>query len=131
MTQRKMSKDRLTIVLRDCRVRLRIGVYPHEKRIPQPILINLEIETKVTHRFEKRADNSLLKTLNYEGVHDFLKNELPKGGPIGLLETAAELIAEYCFKDTKVLAVRIRLEKTKVFSDASGVGIELTRVKKK
>jgi dihydroneopterin aldolase len=44
-----------------------------------------------------------------------------------LVETLAERLAAFCLKDSRVVAVRVRVEKLDVFADAASVGVEIVR----
>ena len=51
------------------------------------------------------------------------------GPHIQLVETLAEKIAVLCFKDERVTAVRVRVDKLDVFEDAESAGIEISRIR--
>jgi dihydroneopterin aldolase len=50
-------------------------------------------------------------------------------GHIHLLETLAEQIINFCFRDIRVQKVRARLEKSGIFPAAAGAGIEVSRTR--
>jgi dihydroneopterin aldolase len=67
--------------------------------------------------------------IDYEPVYNFILNELPAMGHIHLLETLAEQIINFCFRDIRVQKVRARLEKSGIFPAAAGAGIEVSRTR--
>lgn len=119
----------IQVFLRDCRVSLRVGVHAHEKEKPQPVIINVEIEAPLSRHFDDPAEDNLRDVINYETIYDFVYRELPRLGHIPLLETVAEQIIAFCLRDARVLAVRVRLEKPKVFTNTAGAGIEIRRMR--
>ena len=122
--------DRIKVFLHDCETLLRVGVYTQELDAPQPVVINIELETDQTEQFTNKAERALDRVLDYEKLYNFVTIDLPKMGHIYLLESVAEHIAEFCLGDPRVQIARIRLEKTKIFPKAAGAGIEITRFRK-
>ena len=45
------------------------------------------------------------------------------------METLGEKVVDLCFKDERVLAIKLKLEKLEVFKDTKSVGIEIFRKK--
>jgi dihydroneopterin aldolase len=123
-----MSKDKISIFLRDCRVQLPIGIYGHERTKPQPVVVNIEAETTLTHRFDDPAEDTVARTVSYEAIYTFIHDELPKQGHIYLLESAAERIVDFCFRDPRIHTVTVRLEKSGIIADAIP-GISMTRTR--
>ena len=48
-------------------------------------------------------------------------------GHINLVETMAEEIAKFCLSDSRVISVKVRVEKPDIIADAAGVGVEIER----
>jgi dihydroneopterin aldolase len=121
------APDTVRIFVRDCRVDLRIGIYENEMQKLQPVIVNVEIEAVLPHHYQDLSEKKLDRVIDYEPVYDFICEQLPALGHIYLLETAAEQIMNFCFRDIRVQKVRVRLEKTGIFPAAAGAGIEVSR----
>lgn len=120
--------DSIRIFLRDCKTELRVGVYPQEMEKPQPVIVNVEVEAALPHHYQDITERSLDRVIDYDPLHGFICIELPKIGHIPLLETVAEQIITFCFRDPRIQKVRVRLEKPQVFNNASA-GIEISRTR--
>ena len=66
--------------------------------------------------------------VSYEHIVEDIKSILKKGH-IDLLETLGEKIVDLCFKDERVMTIKLKLEKLEVFKETSSVGIEIFRKK--
>ena len=55
--------------------------------------------------------------------------EIVSKGHLKLVETLAELIAESCLQDQRVVTARIRIEKLAALEETSGVGVEIERTR--
>ena len=123
------QEDRVRVFVRECRVDLRVGIYESEAQAPQPVHITVECEGAPPHHYHDRTENRLARVIDYEPLYKFMCEELPKQGHIYLLETAAEQIISFCFRDPRVREVLVRIEKTGVFPHAAGAGVELRRTR--
>lgn len=112
------------ILIRDFMLDASIGIYEHEKKAPQPILVNAEIAVKAGPHPEDEIEH----VLSYEHVVRDI-SALVESRHFNLVETLAEEIASLCLKDPRALAVVVRLEKTECFKNIAGVGIEIARQK--
>ena len=74
-------------------------------------------------------DHKIENFVSYEHIVADIKSILKKGH-IELLESLGEEIVDLCFKDERVLTIKIKLEKLEVFKETSSVGIEIFRKKK-
>ena len=96
-----------------------------KKKTKQKIAISLSLDVNdnisgIEHKIEN--------FVSYEHIVNDIKSILKKGH-VDLLETLGEKIVELCFKDKRVLTIKLKLEKLEVFKDASSVGIEIFRKK--
>ena len=123
------TNDTLRVFIRDCRVRWPVGVYAFEQKGPQEVLANVELETDAPHYYRDPAERTLERVIDYEALYRFLAEEIPSLGHVYLLETLAEQVLAFCFRDVRVKAARVRLEKTEIFPSAAGAGIELYRTR--
>jgi dihydroneopterin aldolase len=111
------------VFVRDLELDALIGVYGHEKGKPQPIRINVDLT--VDEGTVAVADR-LRNVVNYEKVVNAIR-EIIARGHVNLVETLAELVAEACLKDRRVLVARIRIEKLQAIEGARSVGVEIER----
>lgn len=121
--------DTQTTFVRDCRLTLSVGVHEHERKAPQPIVAHVDVETELAETFRDPADGDLSRVVDYGKIHRFLTGEIPAMGHICLLETLADIIIDFCFRDPRVMRVAVRLEKPNALPDAIG-GVELCRTRK-
>lgn len=70
------------------------GVYPHERESGNWFEVDICIETNI---LEGAAEDDLSKTVNYETLYLFVKEEMEK--PSRLLETVAEKIVERVLRE--------------------------------
>ena len=128
MITKPSSSDALRILIRDCLIHMRIGILESEQNRAQPVLVTVECTLSAGRRYyEDIKEKDITQTVDYGPLHDFITHQLPKKGHISLLESAAEQIVYFCFRDPRVESVVVRLEKTDLFADTSGAGIELRR----
>jgi dihydroneopterin aldolase len=120
--------DSVKIFVRDCKTQLRVGIYASEMDEPQPVTISVEAEAAMPHRFQNVQDSSLKNVIDYEPIYNFVVTELPKLGHIPLLETVAEQIIDFCFRDPRIESVRVHAEKTAILhGTVAGISLNRTR----
>ena len=102
-----------------------IGVHRHEQDGTQRVRVNLELQVPET---SQPLDDRLANVLCYEEVIWRLR-KLAASGHVNLVETLAERIAALCLEEELVAAVRVRVDKLDVFSDAASVGVEIERAR--
>jgi len=71
------------------------------------------------------------RVIDYSRLCHFIKNDIPKMGHIYLLESLADAIISYCFTDSRVEKVLVRIDKTGAFSEATSAGIQIIRTRKR
>jgi dihydroneopterin aldolase len=121
-------KDSVTIFVRECKTLLRVGIYASEMDEPQPVTISVEAEAAMPHRFNNLQESSLKNAIDYEPIYNFVVTDLPKLGHIPLLETVAEQIIAFCFRDPRIESVRVRAEKTAILNGTlAGISLYRTR----
>jgi len=130
MPRKFHSKDTIRIFLRDCRVKLRVGIHAPEKKAPQLLIVTVEMEADLTHRYDDPGEHNLDRVIDYQPLYHFIRKKLPKLGHIPLLESVAEQIILFCWRDPRVQKVRVRLEKPDILPAASA-GIDITRSRPK
>lgn len=113
------------IFIRDLRLTMDIGIYPHEKTAPQPVVVNITADVATAADWEADTYDQVVC---YATIADTVRGIAAKGH-IKLAETFAERIAAACLATKGVLAVTVRVEKTGIMPDAAGVGVEIRREK--
>ena len=111
------------VFVRDLEIVASIGVFEHEKRYEQRILLSAELAVRddydgVSDRLEDVLDYSAL----VEGIALLVQQE-----HVNLLETLAERIARHCLSDRRVESVRVRIEKPDALPMCRSVGVEIER----
>lgn len=99
-----------------------IGVHSHERGTDQRVRIDIEL----TVRDDKPLDDNIANVVSYDDVVDGVKAVIA-AGHINLVETLAERIADFCLSDRRVVAARVRVEKSGAIVEAAGVGVEIER----
>ncbi len=121
--------DTISIFIRDCKVDLRVGVFESEMQKTQAVLVNVVMEAGLPYHFRDMSERTLNRIINYGPLYKFISHELATMGHIYLLESYAEKILDYCFRDERVRKVTVRMEKTEIFPSAAGAGVEITRMR--
>ena len=109
----------LDVFVRGLAIEAEIGIYPHERGKPQPLVVDLEVSlapVEVGH---------LAETLNYETLAAAAR-DLAAAGHIDLVETYAQRLAEACLADPRVTSVRVRVEKPQAIPGALASGAAIT-----
>ena len=111
------------VFVRDFEIVASVGVFEHEKRYEQRILLSADLAVRddydgVSDRLEDVLDYSTL----VEGIALLVQQE-----HVNLLETLAERIAGHCLADQRVESVRIRIEKPDALPMCRSVGVEIER----
>jgi dihydroneopterin aldolase len=112
------------VFVRALEVQAEIGVYPHERGVRQPLMVDIEVEV------EARGWRHLAETVNYEvlAAHALA---LAEAGHIGLVETYAQRLAEACVAEPRVLSARVRVEKPRALAlHGAFAGVEILAVRR-
>jgi dihydroneopterin aldolase len=111
------------VFVRDFEIVASVGVFEHEKRYEQRILLSADLLVRddydgVSDRLEEVLDYSKL----VEGIALLVQSE-----HVNLIETLAERIARHCLADQRVESVSVRIEKPDALPMCRSVGIEIER----
>jgi dihydroneopterin aldolase len=109
------------VFIRNLELLARIGIHGHEQGMPQPVRVNVELETRAVAR-EDRLD----EVVDYEAVAQEIK-AIVAAGHINLAETLAERIAASCLENRRVSRVRVKVEKLHALPGAEAAGVEVER----
>lgn len=121
--QHAQARSQRRVLIEDLELVASVGVYEHEKRKLQRLLISMELD--VADDYDGVSDQ-LCDVYDYDLAIRAAQTVVSRGHT-NLLETLAERIAAACLADSRVLAVRIRLVKPDIEAPCDGVGIEIRR----
>jgi 7,8-dihydroneopterin aldolase/epimerase/oxygenase len=102
-----------------------IGVYEHEHRDRQPVVVSLSIE--VVDAYDGGSDK-LIDVYDYDIAIRAIRSTV-ESGHYNLIETLAEWIAAEILTDQRVTSIRVRIEKPAVLTACKSLGIEIERSK--
>ena len=111
------------VFVRDLEIVASVGVFEHEKRYEQRIIISADLHVRDDY---DGVSDRLADVLDYSKVVDGIAR-LVQSEHVNLIETLAERIADQCLADRRVEHVRLRIEKPDVMQSCRSVGIEIER----
>ena len=111
------------IFIEALRVETVIGVYDWERRIRQPVVIDLEMGTDIARA---AASDDVADALDYKAVSKRVQQFVGESS-FFLVETLTERIATLVLDEFSVPWVRVRLNKVGALRGAAGVGIVVER----
>lgn len=111
------------IFISDLRIETVIGIYDWERKIRQPVNIDLEMATDISRA---AASDAIEDTLDYKGVAKRLISFVGES-QFQLVETLAERVAGIVLDEFNVPWVRVRLSKPGALRGSRDVGVEIVR----
>ena len=125
IVEKKISDDTVKkIVIKDLILNKIFGFYPNEKTKPQRLKFNIKLELVTNLKFN---DQDLQSILDYDQIINTINNILDK--KINFLETLADQIIEELFKNSKIAAIELKIEKLDILKNAASAGIEINKRK--
>ena len=125
IVEKKISDDTVKkIVIKDLILNKIFGFYPNEKTKPQRLKFNIKLELVTNLKFN---DQDLQTILDYDQIINTINNILDK--KINFLETLADQIIEELFKNSKIAAIELKIEKLDILKNAASAGIEINKRK--
>jgi len=118
----KEKKITRKIFFKEIDIPCMIGVYEHEKKHPQRIIINIELE--LLSEVEPTNDR-IDETLNYDLIYREIK-KISSSQHFNLVETLTYHIFVYLKKLKKVSNLRISVAKPDIYDDCKKVGYEIS-----
>ena len=112
-----------SILLRDLRIEVLIGIHKRERHVAQVVSIDLEIGLPGTTVF---ATDKVADTIDYEQVALRIK-ALAGTGHFRLVETFAERIARLLIDEFKAPWVKVSAAKIGILPNAKFVGVSIER----
>ena len=117
-----------TIHVSDVPCALHLGVSDAERARVQTILVSATLTLADPPSFTKGAD--LTHTVDYGDLIGFIHEGIPARGPIKLVETVADAVAEYALALLdRVTAVEVTVKKPSVLSHPGMVAVTMRRVR--
>lgn len=110
--------DSLKVLVRGLEIAAEIGVHPHERGRPQPLIIDIELE------LAPEPVRHMADTINYEMLAETARG-LAARGHVDLVETYAQDLAVSCLELPRALHVRVRVEKPQALAGARAAGVEV------
>ena len=114
-----------TILFRDLRVEVLIGIHKRERYVPQTVSVDLDIGLPGTTVF---ASDKVADTIDYEQVALKIK-ALAGTGHFKLVETFADRIAKLLINEFKAPWVKVSAAKIGILPNAKFVGVSIERRK--
>ena len=111
------------IFIEALRVETVIGVYDWERRIRQPVVIDLEMGADIARA---AASDDVADTLDYKAVSKRVQQFVGESSFL-LVETLTERIAALVLDEFSVPWIRVKLNKVGALRGAAGVGIVIER----
>jgi dihydroneopterin aldolase len=111
------------VFVHDLEIVASIGVFEHEKRYEQRVLISADLWVRDDY---DGVSDRLADVLDYGKVMDDIIT-LAQSEHVNLNETLAERIAQKCLADRRVERVRVSIAKPDVTRSCKSVGIEIER----
>jgi len=112
-----------SILVRDLRVDVLIGIHKRERYVAQTVSIDLDIGIPGTAVFKS---DKVADTVDYEQVALRIK-ALAASGHFRLVETFADRIAKLLLEDFKAPWVRVTASKIGILPNAKFVGVSIQR----
>lgn len=114
------------VFIRDFDVSAAIGVFPQEQGRTQAVRMNIDFWVKCASTPSER--DQLADVVDYDFVRPGI-HSLIEAGHIGLLETLVDKTLAQVLSHPKVMAARVRAEKSEVYPDCKSAGVEVFRFK--
>ena len=109
------------IRLEDFRLPVSIGIHDFERKAPQTVIVNVELELGADWR---DPSDKIEHALDY----DFLRNgivALVKNRHFNLQETLAQEILKLCLEQQGLRRVKVSTRKPDVYPDCKSIGFEI------
>lgn len=112
-----------TVFIRGLKARTIVGIFEWERRLPQSIMLDIEMTTDIRPAAES---DSIDDALDYKRVAKAVVQHVEESR-FQLVESLADSIARRILQDFDVAAVELTLNKHGALSDAADVGIRIRR----
>lgn len=123
-THGRAPSGRYAVKIRNLILEMSIGVHAHEKRAPQRVSINVELN--LDYPQGGFGTGLYRKVVCYEYLIARIK-QIAADGHVVLVETFAECIADLALTDQRVHSASVDIEKLDIFDDCDGVGASIMK----
>ena len=113
------------IILTDLRIDAVIGIWDWEKRNPQTISIDLEMQMDTK---KASQSDSIEDALDYKAVSKRVKQFI-QASQFNLIETLAENVAKIILEEFDVQWLKLRISKPFAIRDSRNISISIERTK--
>ena len=120
------SSIKRTVFIKDFIIEEIIGVHEHEKIKKQKIKFNIVLDINQSSVPNEKDIKSIV---DYEKITNKLEN-LTKSKKYNFLESLAEDSFKEIFKDKRINAATIKIEKPEAIKNAESVGVEIFKTRK-
>jgi len=100
-----------------------IGIHPWERRMPQPVLIDLDIGCDIK---PAAISGNIEDALDYQKLSSSISGLLEQQH-FTLLESAAEAVAALVLSDPRAYSVQVRIAKIAAMELVQQVGVQIER----
>lgn len=113
------------ILIQDLKLKMSIGIYERERKAAQTVLatIHLDVESNQSRPLVKVSE-----IVSYEEVIRDIQT-LAASKHYELAERLAEDIASLCLNDKRVRVAEIKVVKTEIMTETTGVGVQIRRTR--
>ena len=111
------------IHIRDLGARCVLGIYPHERRRKQDVVINITLHADLSRAC---AGDHIEDTVDYKAVKDRVL-EMVGESECFLLERLAQRVADVCLEDPLVRRVDVTVDKPAALRLARSAAVEIVR----
>ncbi len=111
------------ILIKELILDLKLGYYDFEKKEPQKVKFNLEVD----YEDKKPTNDKDIKSIVNYGKLVKLVKKLTKNKHYNFLETLAEDVFDVLFKDKRIGKIMLQIEKLEILKNCASVGIQVTK----
>ena len=111
------------ILIKELILDLKLGYYDFEKKKPQKVKFNLEVDYEDK---KPTSDEDIKSIVNYGKLVKLIK-KLTKNKHYNFLETLAEDVFDVLFKDSRIGKIMLQIEKLEILKNCTSVGIQVTK----
>ena len=111
------------ILIKELILDLKLGYYDFEKKKPQKVKFNLEVDYEDK---KPTSDDDIKSIVNYGKLVKLIK-KLTKNKHYNFLETLAEDVFDVLFKDRRIGKIMLQIEKLEILKNCASVGIQVTK----
>jgi len=103
----------------------KIGVYEHERKNPQRVIVNLKL---ILSNEVSPKNDKIDETLNYDIIYKKIK-DISSSQHFNLVETLANQIFKYLQSLNKISDLTVSVSKPDIYQDCKEVGYEISSFK--